>query len=511
MRVWLIGLVASVAVIHAWAADSFNESLTLRPLQGGRVHASFSFELGTDDDASLHHFGLVPRSLLQPVASLGVQDMQLALNAGRWRYDLWGSPTLGGGTESVAGGAEVWAAFAPGEAPVEQRWRVLTSTLASIFCASLDAVDASTTKEPLYNYFGARVAENGTLLHAYLPSEGICTENFSPLLHLLPCKGGAGLASLIQTHTILSTDFHGVSVSVRRENGWRVKLDVQAVVLADDLSLPSLFGRELKRTCPLASSSTVHIAGVVPVDEDVEPQTVFDTAELIEKSPSMKDLERKSLPTLPLTASRAVLGAGQERNTVQLVLRNNLRTDALHVLYSDQLSSFVLPLLHTIRSETTANSLDEEIVRYRDDEIEPHAVGLHYEPPVVRQRNGALDLELRVPADSTLTVTFELIKQMLHYEEHVPDPHRGRDLSPAIFVPLARKADAGVTRPIPIHALAALAQARRIYVPAALIDVAMPDFSMPYNVILFYSTYVALFFGNMLNLIMRTFRDVWVR
>ena len=39
----------------------------------------------------------------------------------------------------------------------------------------------------------------------------------------------------------------------------------------------------------------------------------------------------------------------------------------------------------------------------------------------------------------------------------------------------------------------------------------LPDFSMPYNVILFYSTFVALFFGTMLNHLLRRYRDVYVK
>ncbi|WFD33781.1 Subunit of the glycosylphosphatidylinositol transamidase complex-like protein [Malassezia cuniculi] len=495
-------------------ADSFNESLTLRPLPGGRVHAAFTFELGTDENAALHHFGLLPRALLQPVASLGVRDMQLALNTGRWRYDLWGTPALAGGTESIASGADVWASFAPGEAPTEQRWRVLTSALASLICASLDAVDTSTTIEPLYNYFGASVAANDTLLHAYLPSEALCTENVAPLLHLLPCKGGAGLASLIQTHNILRTDFHGVSVKVRHEDGWKVSLGIQTVIASDDISFTSLFGRELERSCPLAGESTVRLAGVNAVDEDDPPATEFATSALVarEQQLSMDGLNMTPPGVLPLIATRSVLGYGQERNTVQLVLRNNLRTETVRVLYYDQIASFVQPLLHTIRAEATVDAFDEddEVVHFADDVTEPHVVSLNYQPPVVRQRTGAVELELRVPQASTLTVTYELVKHMLHYEEHVPDPHRGRDLSPAVFVPLARNGSGG-SRPRPVNALPAEGQAKRIYTPPSLVDVALPDFSMPYNVILFYSTYVALFFGHMLNLIMRTIRDVWVR
>ena len=53
-------------------------------------------------------------------------------------------------------------------------------------------------------------------------------------------------------------------------------------------------------------------------------------------------------------------------------------------------------------------------------------------------------------------------------------------------------------------------QAERIYTPPSLLDIAVPDFSMPYNIILFYSTYVALFFGSMLNAMVRRFHDVVV-
>lgn len=515
MHISLHGVLATLLLVLVGVAhaDSFNETLTLRPLAGGYVHTALSFEMHADN-ASLHHFGLLPRALLQPVASLGVRDMQLTLNKGRWRYDRWGSPAIAGATEGVASGAEVWASLAPGAASHVQRWRVLTSSLASLFCASLDGVDDKTTVAPLHNYFGASVAENDTLVHAYLPSEALCTENIAPLLQLLPCKGGAGLASLIRTHSVLRTDFHGVSVAVRHDDasGWRVTLEMQAVIAQGKLTLASLFGRAIERTCPLATESKVRLVGLVPDDEDDELQSEFDTASLLGHDLHVTGAHMAPLPPSPLVATRAVLGADQERNTVKLVLRNNLRSETLRVLYYDQVAPFVLPLLHTLRADAAVDAYDDgdEVVHYRDDVAEPHVLSMYYDPPVLRERTGMLELELRVPASSTLTVTYTLAKQMLHYEEHVPDPHRGRDLPPALFVPLGRGAAApGGARPWPVVAWSAPAQAQRIYTPPGLVDVAMPDFSMPYNVILFYSTYVALFFGNMLNLIMRTFRDIW--
>ena len=64
----LVSLLALLLALPAGAAaEAYNESLRLRALPGGRVHATFAFELASDA-ASLHHFRVLPRALVQPVA-----------------------------------------------------------------------------------------------------------------------------------------------------------------------------------------------------------------------------------------------------------------------------------------------------------------------------------------------------------------------------------------------------------------------------------------------------------
>lgn len=87
-------------------------------------------------------------------------------------------------------------------------------------------------------------------------------------------------------------------------------------------------------------------------------------------------------------------------------------------------------------------------------------------------------------------------KAFLRYTEHQPDAQRGWDLPPAVLVPFAfgsGNESTGERRP------------RRIYTPAMLVDVATPDFSMPYNVIIMSSTLIALIFGSVFNLLTRKF------
>lgn len=90
----------------------------------------------------------------------------------------------------------------------------------------------------------------------------------------------------------------------------------------------------------------------------------------------------------------------------------------------------------------------------------------------------------------------DVTKAFLRYTEHPPDAQRGWDLPPAIFTPL----ELGMN-----NSAAALVKEGRIYTSALLVDLATPDFSMPYNVIIFTCSVIAFIFGNVFNLLTRRF------
>ena len=90
----------------------------------------------------------------------------------------------------------------------------------------------------------------------------------------------------------------------------------------------------------------------------------------------------------------------------------------------------------------------------------------------------------------------DITKAFLRYTEHPPDAQRGWDLPPAIIVPV-RLMDNGSDSNPPIDG--------RIYTCALLVDLATPDFSMPYNVIIFTCSLVAFIFGSVFNLLTRKF------
>jgi GPI-anchor transamidase subunit T len=90
-------------------------------------------------------------------------------------------------------------------------------------------------------------------------------------------------------------------------------------------------------------------------------------------------------------------------------------------------------------------------------------------------------------------LTIDVTKSFLRYTEHPPDAQRGWDLPPAVLVPLDPDASLRDNRP------------SRLYTPALLVDLATPDFSMPYNVIIFSCSLMAFIFGSVFNLLTRRF------
>jgi GPI-anchor transamidase subunit T len=64
-------------------------------------------------------------------------------------------------------------------------------------------------------YHANSTLQNLHLLHGTLPREVVCTENLTPFLKLLPCKGKAGISSLLDGHKLFDASWQSMSIDVR--------------------------------------------------------------------------------------------------------------------------------------------------------------------------------------------------------------------------------------------------------------------------------------------------------
>ncbi|KAL9084895.1 MAG: hypothetical protein Q9165_007848 [Trypethelium subeluteriae] len=63
--------------------------------------------------------------------------------------------------------------------------------------------------------YTAKSDRNLHLLHGTLPHEVVCTENLTPFLKLLPCKGKAGISSLLDGHKLFDATWQTMAIDVR--------------------------------------------------------------------------------------------------------------------------------------------------------------------------------------------------------------------------------------------------------------------------------------------------------
>jgi phosphatidylinositol glycan class T len=265
-------------------------------------------------------------------------------------------------------------------------------------------------------------------------------------------------------------------------------------------TLTEVFGRPIKGHCPLTEDEDGSKVICLKVPHE---RNVFVTAEALEaKNPdgvsrcfillSSNDFdlilpEEEVQTKVPLEqpvlhAERTIIGHGQERGGMRVILRNPSSTDAVDFIYFESLPWFMRPYLHTLQATVTGNDGVAKQVP-----VSAIIKDIFYRPAVDRERGTQLELVLSVPADSTVTLIYDIEKTILRYTEYPPDANRGFNVAPAV-IRLLNKEDAIYLR-----------------TTSLLLPLPTPDFSMPYNVIILTSTVMALGFGSVFNLLVRRF------
>ncbi|KAK3711468.1 Subunit of the glycosylphosphatidylinositol transamidase complex-like protein [Vermiconidia calcicola] len=547
---------ALLPLIYAKEQHSYTEHLHLKPLPDNSLYAGFTFTSTTPYTAyASNHFRYFPRSLAQILQYTHTAELHLRFALGRWDEESWGSRPRRGSREG-GNGVELWAWM---DADAEEGWSDLVNSLSGLFCASLNFVDSGKTTRPVLSFEPEGTLEelqetrNGTgelrLLHGMLPHEVVCTENLTPFLKLLPCKGKAGISSLLDGHKLFDANWQTMAVDVRPicSTGGDCILEIQQTVdmvldiersmrprespiprplpikdiTCDETkgynghdtcypegpggemgwSLSSVFGRPIRGSCALGGGEEEEgfdITLKVPSERTVEvisetaiPQSTSSgsRAYRLPKDANFDlDLPHQALESSssgafaleqpPLYASRQLTGHGAERGGMHTLLRNP-HPYAQRIVYLESLPWFLRPYMHTLELSGAGGKMEK----------------MFYTPLLDRQRGTHLELLIEIQPRSTVEITYDFEKAILRYTEYPPDANRGFDIPAAVI------------RVLPNNATQDQGQGRDYYLrtTSLLLPLPTPDFSMPYNVIILTSTVIALGFGSIFNLLVRSF------
>jgi phosphatidylinositol glycan class T len=199
------------------------------------------------------------------------------------------------------------------------------------------------------------------------------------------------------------------------------------------------------------------------------------------------DKEEFVKPERPLIyAERSFTGQGQQRGGVQTILTNPSPDTEVEFVYMESLPWFMRIYLHTLQARTSHKTgVDRGKALNQDGNVIQE---IYYRPFLDRERGTQLELRMRVPPASTVFMTYDFEKTILRYTEYPPDANRGFDVAAAV-----------------ITILPPSGKTSNLRTTSLLLNLPTPDFSMPYNVIIFTSTAIALAFGGLYNILVRRF------
>ncbi|CAG7878195.1 unnamed protein product [Brassica rapa] len=531
--------------------EEFSESLLLKPLPDRKVLAHFHFEnRAPPSNSHGRHHHLFPKAISQLVQKFRVKEMELSFTQGRWNHEHWGGFDSLSSMNAKPVGVELWAVFDVPHSQVDTSWKNLTHALSGLFCASINFLESSTSYAAPTWGFG-RSADK--LRYGSLPREAVCTENLTPWLKLLPCRDKDGISALMNRPSVYRGFYHsqrlhlsmvdsgeeGLGSGMLLEQSLTVVLQPDTVYDGKDLqpswSLSSLFGRKVVGKCVLAKSSNVYLQmeglahQALWKNEEFELSTqpdrilrenssflyIFNIDKSSDSEPFDLGLTWKlpskwSCQQAPLHASRFLMGSGNERGAIAILLKATESQDKLSgrdltnggrcTIRANVFQIFpwyVKVYYHTLQIfvDQQQNTSGEVLKK------------INVSPSTDKMSSGMMEMMLELPCEvKSAAISIEYDKGFLHIDEYPPDANQGFDIPSALISFPDHHASLDFKEELSTLPLLSKFKDKslvRSYTEVLLVPLTTPDFSMPYNVITITCTVFALYFGSLLNALRR--------
>jgi len=501
LSMWVLtGWLLLLLVSEVESVSRFDEEVFVRPVLSGTV-VSYLFTT-TWDHPKPQHYNLFPKFLGQMMEDFGVEELRLGFSKGEWESDAYGMQF----SSSSASGVELSAVFVD---DADTRWNMLTRSISTISCTKLDSIAQS-----------AKISSNNsTIFYAQFPSQASCTENLTPWLALLPCRGNAGLAKSIIPRRLFSADYHAFNVHFKRTSSRKVELVLSLTAAFrhgnEKQDLLKVLGVDSIGSCPMASSTSIisqSSEGNVKTTISENSNGNTRNVEFGSCSPSLHVLDVKQSgkitsmalkPSLPasglLAVTRHGTGYGSVRGGVVTTLRSR-SSGPLLIRYLEMVP-FYLRVLPTSIS-VAVNGVEIQNL-WQSNRIA--LTGFN-------ERSTTFQFHFDIPPRATVVLKYSFKQAFLPLGAFPPDPNRGFDIPAASITyeishdELCSKMPMDVS-PFISRRLFGIFPGRRVraHTNALLIAMPLPDFSMPYNVITLSSTCIGYFIGSLISLVTKPF------
>lgn len=463
------------------------------------------------------YYQLFPRTIGQIVDKYHVKEFHITFTRGSWNDYQWGLNSL-----PAPSGVEFYAYF-DANYDTNENWAGLANALSGVFCASVNYIDRSKSAIPNYSFKPSGSynldEEKVELRYGSLPHEGVCTENLTPWIKLLPCQSKMGIAGLLNNYKLFDTNYysmmaHLIPVCIDSECKQKqlqltqiisTVFDTKRIGRTRSWSLESLFSRRFNNYCPVSTNSKIKIELKDNVNESnyyrlIRNPTTFEKISNNKKYAVYdlisKDYENSNIgveivnentiqpiqDNVGLEVHRSQSGYAEEYGGFVITIKNNNLDKDLFITYFDIIPWYFSIYVNSFKIENT------KVKDYNNEEFIPE---FYHEPAIEHLNPAILEIRMIIPKDSITTIKFDFDKKYLLYADYPPDCARGFDVGSAAITIHNVTLGEGYLYPEQNYI--------RIYTEPMVIISPAPDFSMPYNVITYSCTIIALFFGSMYN------------
>ncbi|KAM9968994.1 hypothetical protein ACTFIW_000401 [Dictyostelium discoideum] len=220
----------------------------------------------------------------------------------------------------------------------------------------------------------------------------------------------------------------------------------------------------------------------------------------------------------PVVAHSHLTGYGQERGGIATQIFNT-ENYAINITYFQAIPWYLRLYFHTLKFNIESGG--EKSI---DNNSSPFLLYKNISPAETRSSPSTIELSFEMPPNSVASMSIEFDKVFLHYTEHPPDANRGFDLGSGVVTAFIKSSNGNEGDAIHLEWSNETYNNNnnnnrnndkssiipvRIYTEGLLITLPTPDFSMLYNVITLTGTVFALFFGSMINILIRRFKNTF--